>query len=238
MLHFFDSARTALAEATTVDEVKDIRDRAEALRQYARQSRQTLGMQNQCAEIRIRAERRAGEMLRDMPRHQQWDGRPTEVSGDVTLSDLGVSRNQSSMWQGTAAIPLPLFESYIEETKADGGELTTVGLLGKERARVAAERIADIVLVYREEPYDPTEDRAALADMAEALPEHFKDAGEPERVRVTHALYNALHALAAMPPVADVLAMIPDYQRYRFGELAAACSWLEGFRDGWNRRSA
>jgi len=46
--------------ATSVDEVKQIRDKAEAMRVYARQAQYTLEMQNMCAEIKLRAERRLG----------------------------------------------------------------------------------------------------------------------------------------------------------------------------------
>ena len=62
---FFDQARQTLAQARTVDEVKDIRDRAEALRLYTRQAGEGLEMQNWCAEIKLRAERRVGELLRE-----------------------------------------------------------------------------------------------------------------------------------------------------------------------------
>ncbi len=59
-LVWFDQARQALAKAKTVDEVKEIRDKAEALRIYTRQAGEGLEMQNWCAEIKLRAERRAG----------------------------------------------------------------------------------------------------------------------------------------------------------------------------------
>jgi len=59
----FDEARRALALATSIDEVKDIRDKAAALVAYVRQQGESLEMQNQCAEIKLRAERRAGELL-------------------------------------------------------------------------------------------------------------------------------------------------------------------------------
>ena len=52
----FARARRELALATRIDEVKIIRDKAEALRQYLKQAGESLDMQNQCAEIKIRAE--------------------------------------------------------------------------------------------------------------------------------------------------------------------------------------
>jgi len=64
-LVWFDQARQALAHAKTLDEVKDIRDKAEALRLYTKQAGEGLEMQNWCAEIKLRAERRAGELLKE-----------------------------------------------------------------------------------------------------------------------------------------------------------------------------
>ena len=40
--------------AASVDEIKDIRDKAEAIRMYLKQSNESLGVQNRAAEIKIR----------------------------------------------------------------------------------------------------------------------------------------------------------------------------------------
>lgn len=58
----YDAMCRAITEAYQVDEVKDIRDRAIALEEYARQAKNE-EMVRQCAEIRLRAERRAGQLL-------------------------------------------------------------------------------------------------------------------------------------------------------------------------------
>jgi hypothetical protein len=43
-------------------------------------------------------------------------GRPKKTSPDVTLSDLGISRKQSSDWQKLAEIPADEFEEYLALT--------------------------------------------------------------------------------------------------------------------------
>jgi len=54
---YFDRARAALEESIDLDELKEICDKAEALRSYAGQATE---MGRQCAAIRLRAERRLG----------------------------------------------------------------------------------------------------------------------------------------------------------------------------------
>lgn len=132
-----ETARILLSQARTVDEVKDIRDKAEALRMYMRQQRASLEAQNHCAEIKLRAERRAGEILQAMPKNE--GGRPVETSNTVlpvsepTLKDMGIEKMQASRWQTIAALPKEDFEVFIAETKASGKELTTASVLGEAK---------------------------------------------------------------------------------------------------------
>lgn len=142
-LTFFEAAKTALEKATRIDEVKRLRDQAEAVRAYLRQSQGSLVMQNQCAEIKLRAERRLGVMLEETP--LSAGGRPKNRSHDgtglPTLEELGVNKNQSSRWQHIASIPERDFDKYIRHVKEakDGEELTTAGLLrAAERQNVVS----------------------------------------------------------------------------------------------------
>ncbi|MBA7587617.1 hypothetical protein ES708_29648 [subsurface metagenome] len=60
----------------------------------------TAEMQNQCAKIKIRAERKAGGILKE---EIKLGGNP--MLHDVTLKDLSIERIQSHRWQNIASIP-------------------------------------------------------------------------------------------------------------------------------------
>ena len=92
LIHF-NKAKQELALAVSIDEVKDIRDKAEALRVYAKQAGESFQMQNQCAEIKIRAERRAGELIPEQI--ERGGDRKTESSFHrERLKDLDISESQ------------------------------------------------------------------------------------------------------------------------------------------------
>jgi hypothetical protein len=109
---FYDTACRALAEARRVDEVKGIRDKAAAVREYARQAKNTKLVEDATAVI-LRAERCCGQKLREMAeRDERPRGRKKE-SHVATLSELGINRTQSSRWQKLAAIPADKFEAKL-----------------------------------------------------------------------------------------------------------------------------
>ncbi|HTR24859.1 MAG TPA: hypothetical protein VMI10_12845 [Terriglobales bacterium] len=136
----YDAARRALAAAHRVDEVKAIRDKAEAVRVYARQAGD-FELQNKAAEIRLLAERRAGQLLVDMQvsgeRQAKERGRPKKVSSPTTLPKLGITRDQSSKWQRLAMlVDDATFERALTQARERDGELTTAGLLRAIRETV------------------------------------------------------------------------------------------------------
>jgi hypothetical protein len=72
-LVLIDRAKQTLAEASSIGEVKAVIDKAEALRLYYRKATDGLEIQNRAAEIKLRAERRAGELLQEVGLQQGGD---------------------------------------------------------------------------------------------------------------------------------------------------------------------
>ena len=128
-----DEARQALAQVATVDDARKIVDVAEAMRVYAKKAHLGLEAQNYAAEIKMLAERRCGELLRDMAEKGERATHETARSSSTlqldTLDDLGIEKTQSSRWQKVAAVPEAEFERYIADKKDSGQEVTTAGLL-------------------------------------------------------------------------------------------------------------
>ena len=124
-----ERAHIMLAEASTLDDVKGLRDQAQTLAAYSKAAKLGLTMQNECAELKLRAERKAGEMLRAMPKRSGARDGKTGLH-DVTplLADVGVSKIQSMRWQQVAAVPEPEFERHLAEAKESKAELTTASV--------------------------------------------------------------------------------------------------------------
>ena len=131
----YEAARFALAEAHRVDEVKDIRNRAIALQEYAKQAKDT-ELLKYATEIRLRAERRWGEIYGISQKAEGTRADVSVLSGAVrsiapeesetpTLKQLGVTFTQSSRWQQLAALPEDKFEIRVEHAKARVEGMTT-----------------------------------------------------------------------------------------------------------------
>lgn len=147
----YSEACRALAEAKRIDEVKDIADKALALKIYARQANNR-ALELDAAEIRIRAERRLGEMLAEETiagrigvGRPQKNGSDLEPFSGLTLEKLGVDKKLSSRAQRLAAEPAARFEEMIAGWRASAereSARVTTGLLhdtSKREARALRE---------------------------------------------------------------------------------------------------
>ena len=123
----------ALAEARSIDEIKNVRDQAEAVRMYVRSARLGLEIQNHAAEVKLCAERKAGKLLAEC-RLRGGDRRSTSHDATLKLSDLGITRDQSSRWQLEASVPDSEFHRYVTHCRHAGKELTSGALLRLARS--------------------------------------------------------------------------------------------------------
>jgi hypothetical protein len=182
----YEAARTALAECQRIDEVKDIRDKAEAMAAYARQAKDTELIQY-ATEIKVRAERRAGEMLA----RAQAAGELAKAGGDMkkesppaTLSDIGITRDQSSRWQSLAGMSDAHFETAVATAKDTAGQVTTAFMLreaakakpqGKPQTGPKAEAIREELKAAKERGVSMLETYARLTLTAVRAQDSFTE---------------------------------------------------------------
>lgn len=126
-------ARHALAAASTLQDVVQMRDQAEAFRRCIEAVGGSKQVADAAGELKLRAERKAGEMLAAMDdargrnQHTKEDGNTMLPS---SLEDLGIDKMQSSRWQREAKVSEEDFEAYLEKCRTDPkGEVTQAGLL-------------------------------------------------------------------------------------------------------------
>jgi DNA modification methylase len=137
-----EGAKNALATLQRVDAVKDIRDKAQALRAYLKQQKGGQRAQNAAASVKIRAERRMGQLLKETPKNEgakgQLAGRDSSggpimgppEENTPTLAEQGITKNLSSRCQKIADIPDDVFENFVGSTEqSEESELTTAAVL-------------------------------------------------------------------------------------------------------------
>lgn len=141
-----EKAREMLAACRRVDEAKSIRDQAVAIRIYFRQQNASREAQNDAAEIKVRAERRIGELTRVLekapspktgkagPGRGKRAGTKDMFSKGRALKEIGVSRQQASEFERIASVPERHFEAFIRQQRSDPtGEITTMAILKEAR---------------------------------------------------------------------------------------------------------
>lgn len=123
----YEAACRAIAECKAIDEVKGLADKAAAMQAYGRMANDRT-LEVDAAEIRIRAERRLGEMLAAQKAEgglNRGAATPSSAtSASPTLAAVGISHDLSSRAQKLAAVPEAEFEAELaakrERDKQDG----------------------------------------------------------------------------------------------------------------------
>lgn len=165
----YEAACKALAEARAVDEVQDIRNKAEAMRVYGMQAKNKT-LEVDAAEIRIRAERKLGELLAQQKAGPGLNtgargiGKSAVPTGNrtPTLAEAGIDKKLSSRAQKMAAVPAAEFEAEVGEwrqrVQAENARVTT-------RLEKAGERASKNI----EKPEPEGFDSPTLAELVDEL---------------------------------------------------------------------
>ncbi len=196
-----DRARQWLVSAGSIEEVNELRARAEAVRVYTRQAELGKEAENAAAEIRLRAEREVGELLKEMPRNA--GGRP---------APLGVSRDESSTFQRMAAIPETDFEGRLTAVKQTGRVSRAVVLRDEDAAESqrAREEFDAFVASVTPPDYDPTFDNEAVQDVGH-LDVACDDVLELADRRPAEEFAARYHGCRTIPDLLPKLAAAADY---------------------------
>jgi N6-adenosine-specific RNA methylase IME4 len=167
------AARSALALAVRVDEAKDIRDQAVALKVYAYQAKNP-ELAAYAAEITLRATRRVGELLKELKAAGKLAkgaaGNPGGRGAKIvrvaerpaqTLGDQGVDKHLADKARKLAAMPEEKFEAATDRA----GMMASAAALG-DREVIKAARAAQ----HKGKQEKRAANEAALADKIAALP--------------------------------------------------------------------
>jgi len=146
----YDAARRALAEAKAVDEVKDIRDKAVAMQVYARQAKDTELIKHATA-IRLRAERRLGEMMAEQPKAKgaREVGYNSEETTRVfekpaSYTNKGIDKNLADRARKAAAMSEEQFERKISGAQRAAASAIDRAATTEEKRERRDEREADL----------------------------------------------------------------------------------------------
>jgi len=145
-LSIYENAKHWIAQYESVDEVKGYIDKAAAVEEYARRAND-YEMEHQAARARVRAERRCGELLQAMEKAKGAAGNPGGQGAKIvrsngattqTLSDMGLTKNQSSKFQQLANVPEEEFEKALN---VEGGKPSTHSILSSRSPKAEQQRI-------------------------------------------------------------------------------------------------
>ena len=114
----YEAAKSAIAACDSIDECKDWSDKARALAAYARMANDDT-MRLMALRIQARALRRAGELLKQIPRADEstrygQDGTVPPVTRTATAEQAGLSERQRKTALRVASVPTQEFDQAVE----------------------------------------------------------------------------------------------------------------------------
>jgi N6-adenosine-specific RNA methylase IME4 len=199
-----EEARKLLALCERVDEVKQIRDAAQAVRAYYKQRKDGQAAAGSATEICLRADRRAGELLlkqEKAPAGRKSNGNrlPAATDSPPTYREQGIDKTWAKWSQDVARIDSADFEAEIRKKK-EKGESSLVSLTSRDIVKVVRE-------LKREEKLEGiAEEGAKMAPLAGTKPCPVVYADPPWQYGNTAGASAAADQYPTMP-LADICAL-------------------------------
>lgn len=211
----YDAAKKALEQCGRLDECKEWKDKAEALRSYARQA-QDDDLYQMALKIQNRARRRIGQLLRQVEKRQgvRTDlGPPTVPSRKSAASDAGISKRQAKEAKAISRVPKPKFEEMTEA----GATATEIANEGRNYDDAGSER-------ERFSKCTRCGGRFPLSDDHNCAPVGFA-----ESTKVIGALLRLSDFLSDQNPVTLARAMSEEQLNRAYGNAESIRFWLGKF---------
>lgn len=127
-----ERAAQLLAEVRTLPDAKHVISLAAAAETYAREAKLGREAENSAMEVRLKAERKMGEMLATSVKAK--GGRPTKTGSAPApvsrLADLGITKKQSVRAQAIAAVPKRDFDARLRRVRDESEKLSAAVVLG------------------------------------------------------------------------------------------------------------
>lgn len=173
-------ATRMLAEIRDLPSAKQVMDLAAAAEHYARKAKLGADAVSYASGIKLDAERKLGEYLRDTPKAPA--GRPREIGSDEepiivkpippTLAEMGISKKLSAEAQRLAEIPDETF------AKVKAGEIKpSMAIREVKRAtlstRIAALPAGTFRVIYADPPWKYGDERGGLEKADTAAASHY-----------------------------------------------------------------
>lgn len=231
----YDQARLALAACRNVDDIKDIRDKSEAMRLYAKQANDT-ELEQWAAEIKLRAQRAIGELSAALPTQNGGFGIvPTGGKHKAeVLADAGISTSAANRYEKLAAIADAAIEAFIAKSKLEGKPVSVKSVMATLATKEPAQPPAPPAPVAAHAEHDDAPDFGVVGAALPApvvVNESEGQAPDPfellrEEIAKTEQLQEQVDTLAARVKLLSQ------------SDLAAQIMALEQDRDGIRNRAA
>jgi len=146
-----DQLKRDIATARSIQELKEIRDKVEALLEYGKKHGWLFDDRHNAAEAILRCERAMGELLKEMPKNEGAKGLGKQygvrshhgTALPPKLEDIGITKNESSRCQTIDDLPEETFEQHIAEAKDKRKELTQASVLKLAKQRDLEDKKAE-----------------------------------------------------------------------------------------------